>query len=202
LDIIVGFLPGDERGDEQGAAGVLPGVDQGFHAFGGVFDDVENEAEVDHVGGLFLNLRRVDWVPAPGVVAEFANCFDIAAVAAAVVEERFAAAELAEFEQGFDGLGDLASDERGLVAVDFLLRRGRCRKCGDFCFNETMAFEARPFSARIRSQLMRKPMRAVSSSSPATSSCRVSFENFPYSGCSGGRKVSLRWRIGGLARVR
>ena len=105
---------------------MLPGVEHGFHAFRRIFDDVEDEAEIDHVGGLFRRVRRMDRVPAVGGVAEFFDRDHIATVAAAVVEEGFAAAELAEFEQGFDRLGNLAADECGLVAVDFLLRRGRC----------------------------------------------------------------------------
>jgi hypothetical protein len=74
-------------------------------------------------------------------MAEFPNGFHIATVTAAAVEERFAVAELADFQQGFDRLGDFATDEGGLVAMDFILQRSRCGKCGDFCFDETMSFE-------------------------------------------------------------
>jgi hypothetical protein len=82
---------------ERELAGVQVDLDEvGLHALRRIFDDVENEAEVDHVGGLFLNVRRVDWVPAPGVVAEFSNRENIATVTAAVVKERFTPAELAE----------------------------------------------------------------------------------------------------------
>jgi hypothetical protein len=142
LDVVVGFLAGDEGGDEQQRGGCVPGIEQGLDAFGRVFDDVEDEAEVHHIGGLFRLVRGVDRVPAVGGVAELRDRLDIAAVAAAVVEEGFAAAELAEFEQGLDRLGDLAADQGGLVAVDFLLRRfGRGRFGGAFGFNEPMAFE-------------------------------------------------------------
>ena len=53
-------------------------------------------------------------------MTEFSDCVHIAAMAAAVIEERFAVAELAELEQGFHRFGDFPADEGGLVAVDFL----------------------------------------------------------------------------------
>jgi hypothetical protein len=124
---------------------VLPGIEHGFDAFGRVFDDVEDEAEVDHIGGLFGFIRCVDRIPAAGRVAEFFDRENIAAVTAAVVEEGFATAELAEFQQGFDRFGNLAADQGGLVTVDFLLRRCGCGRGGNFGFDEAMAFESEAF---------------------------------------------------------
>jgi len=145
-DFIVGFLAGDEGGDEEGAAGVLPGVDEGIDAFGGVFDDVEDEAEVDDVCGVLGGVRGVDGVPAVGLVAEFCDGEDIAAVAAAVVEEGFSAAELAEFEEGFEGFGDFAADEGGFVSVDFLSGRGGFFRRGwGGGWDEVVAFEGEVF---------------------------------------------------------
>ena len=144
-DIVVGFLPGDEGGDKKSAAGVLPCVEYGLNAFRRVFNDVEDETEIDHVGGLLLLIRRMDRVPAAGGVAKFFYRENIATVAAAVVEEGFAPAELAEFQQRLDGFGYFTANERGLVAVDFLLWCGRCRGGEGFSFNETMAFETKAF---------------------------------------------------------
>ena len=65
---------------------------------------------------------------------------------AAVVEERFTASELAEFQQGFHRFGYFTANERGLVTVDFLLRRGLGCECPLPCLNETMAFEPKTLS--------------------------------------------------------
>jgi hypothetical protein len=77
------------------------------------------------------------------MVSEFPDGFDIAAIAAAIIEERLSAPELPDFEQCLYRLGDLAANESCLVAVDFLFR------CGDFRerifggFNKSMALEAK-----------------------------------------------------------
>ncbi len=127
---------------------MLPGVEQCFHAFRRVFDDIEDESEIHHVGGLFLNLRCVDRIPAGRRVSKFFNRENIATVAAAVVEEGFPASELAEFQQGFHRFGNLAADEGGLVAVDFPVRLSL--GCGSPlpCFNKAMAFETKAFYSK------------------------------------------------------
>lgn len=48
-DIVVSLLPGDQGGDQQGAFGQLPSIQQGLDPFRRVFDDVEDESEIDHV---------------------------------------------------------------------------------------------------------------------------------------------------------
>jgi hypothetical protein len=83
----------DLGGDDQQAAGELPGVAQGGGAFGGVLDDVEHEAEIHYVGGLERGVGTEDRVPAgsrdPLGLAEV----EVVAVAAAVVEQARAGAE-------------------------------------------------------------------------------------------------------------
>ena len=37
-------------GDDEDFLGQTPGVDQGFSSLGGVFDDVDHVAQIDHVG--------------------------------------------------------------------------------------------------------------------------------------------------------
>ena len=138
LHVVIGLLPGDECGDEQGAAGVFPCIDQRIDAFGGCFDDVEDEAEVDDVGGLF---RSMDRIPATGWMAEFFDGCDIAAVAAAVVEERFAAAELAELQQGLHWFGDFPANKCCLMSMNLLYRLRLCRWWFVSRFHKPVPFE-------------------------------------------------------------
>ncbi len=145
LNIIVGFLSGDQGGDQQGSAGMLPGIEQCLNAFGGIFDDIEDEAEIHHIGVYFWCVRCVNRIPAGGSVTEFGDCFHITAVAAAIVEERFTTAQLTEFQKGFYGLGNLSSNKGSLVTVDLLLRRARGWRGGLTGCRQLMAFEAKSF---------------------------------------------------------
>jgi len=83
---------------------------------GGIFADIDDVTQVDHIGGLLRPVGTEDRVPAGAVDAAGAEQGDVLTVAAAVVEDGGGRVDHAAVEGGFHRAGQVAAADRGLVA--------------------------------------------------------------------------------------
>lgn len=93
----------DLGGDDEEFVGEAPGVYEGGASFIGIFDDVDDVAEVDDVGGMRFGVWAIMRIPAGTGEALFVHALDVAAVTAAVIEEGAGGGEESGFECRSDG---------------------------------------------------------------------------------------------------
>ena len=87
-------------------------------ALGGILDDIEHIAQVDHFGPAPGSFRPVNRIPSIGLVPKSKQPFDVGAQAAAVVEESSVGSQESVFEQSSDGFRQFVTDESSFVAVN------------------------------------------------------------------------------------
>jgi hypothetical protein len=83
--------------------GQAPGVEQGLAAFGGVFNDVDDVADIHHIGGHLGLVGAKVGVPAAAGEAQALQVVNVGTVAATVVEVGGARAEKTRFDRQAQG---------------------------------------------------------------------------------------------------
>ena len=101
--------------------GQTPGVDQRFPALGGVFDDVDHIAQIDHIGWGVGNIGLKVRIPAGTGETQAVDVFDVGPVAAAVVEVGGVGGEETGFDSEADGFGGGNAGDRSLVPLNLRL---------------------------------------------------------------------------------
>jgi hypothetical protein len=116
-------LAHDHHGDREATTGERIGTSDGFGPLGRLLDDVEDEAEIDDVGGPErIVVGPVMGIPAHRIDAGSGQGAHIVALAAAVVEHAGGVGDQAEAVEGLHGCGQPITDDRRLVPGN-----NRCR---------------------------------------------------------------------------
>jgi hypothetical protein len=97
----------------------FPSFNEGFTAFGWVFDDVDDVTQVNDIGWDKMIVGLVVGVPTRADVSLVSRSLDITAMTAAIVEKCGILAEDCAFYSQSHRLRQVSPDDRGSVTLDF-----------------------------------------------------------------------------------